>query len=71
MASSSRPKRRKLTRWESSFYPIPGIQFYQTNLPRFIANVEIAKTETLGLKSPAPHRAFVFEELAIEHIVSP
>jgi hypothetical protein len=30
-----------------------GHSIYQTNLPRIIANVEIAETETLGLKSAA------------------
>ncbi len=44
---------------------------YQTNLPQIIANVEIAKTESLGVRSPSPVALFAVGGLAIERIVPP
>jgi hypothetical protein len=47
-ASSSRPKNSKLSRPDSKLFPPSEHSPYQPNLLLIMANVEIAKTESLG-----------------------
>src|SRR3979411_218712 len=48
-ASSSRPKRRKLSRLAANFYSIRAFNLSNKSAAGLSLNVEIAKTEPLGL----------------------
>jgi hypothetical protein len=63
-ASSSRPKRRKLSRPDANFYSIRAF-ILSTNLLSIMTNVAIANTESLGVRSPSPIALFVVGELAL------